>query len=257
LIFKFETLAIAFFAALIVAAPVSRGNRRQKRTVMLLSGSLIAFILLVSRRAPLDVRMWFAHVYLVGGYWIPALLVPEERSHAFELWLVRTDAAWRSFRVTLPRWTAAASELAYLLCYPAVPVSFAAVWMLGTAADVDRYWLAVLASGFASYGCLPWLVSRPPRLIEERLMDSHPIATFNVGILRRVSHQMNTFPSGHVAVSVAAALSLLRVWTAGGVVMAVIAGGIAVGAVVGRYHYLLDVVLGAVVGGIAFVICDL
>jgi membrane-associated phospholipid phosphatase len=144
-----------------------------------------------------------------------------------------------------------------LLCYPAVPVSFAAVWLLGTAADVDRFWLAVLASGFASYGCLPWLVSRPPRLIEERLEQTHRIASLNVGILRRVSHQMNTFPSGHVAVSVVAALSLLRVWTAGGAVMAAVAAGIAVGAVVGRYHYLLDVLLGAAVGVVAFVICNL
>jgi membrane-associated phospholipid phosphatase len=148
----------------------------------------------------------------------------------------------------------AVSELAYLLCYPAVPVSFAAVWLLGTSADVDRFWLAVLAAGFACYGCLPWLVSRPPRLVEEGVVESDPIALFNVGILRRVSHQMNTFPSGHVAVSVAASLSVFRIWPAGGIVMAAIAIGIAIGAVAGRYHYLLDVIVGAVVGIIAFVV---
>ena len=255
--FKFETLAIVFFAALIGAAPVSRATRRQKSTVVLLSGSLVAVVLLVSRTTPPDVRMWLAHVYLVGGYWIPALLIPEERSTAFELWLAGTDAVWKRFHVAFPRWAIAVSEIAYLLCYPAVPVSFAAVWLLGTAKDVDRFWLAVLASGFASYGCLPWLVSRPPRLIEERLAEAHTIASFNVGILRRVSHQMNTFPSGHVAVSVAAALSLLRIWTAGGAAMIAVAAGIAVGAVAGRYHYLLDVVLGAVVGIGAVAIGDL
>jgi membrane-associated phospholipid phosphatase len=106
----------------------------------------------------------------------------------------------------------------------------------------------VLGAGFVCYGTLPWLVSRPPRLIDPAATEPHPISAVNAFILRRVSHQLNTFPSGHVAVSVAAALNTLAVWLPAGVVFSVVAVGIAVGAAVGRYHYVIDVLLGLLVG---------
>jgi membrane-associated phospholipid phosphatase len=49
-------------------------------------------------------------------------------------------------------------------------------------------------------------------------------------------------------VAVAAAASTMTVWWPAGLVFAVVAAGIAVGAVAGRYHYVVDVLLGAVVG---------
>jgi membrane-associated phospholipid phosphatase len=67
-------------------------------------------------------------------------------------------------------------------------------------------------------------------------------------VLARVSHQLTTFPSGHVAVSIAAALALIPVSVGAAVVSGVTAAMIAVAAVAGRYHYAVDVVLGALVG---------
>jgi PAP2 superfamily len=246
--FRFEALAIVFFALIAAAAPFSRGTARRKRTAIGVSGIVVALILVLSRATSADVRGWVAHLYLVSGYWVPALLTPEARATTFEAWLVRSDAAWRRYALGLPRWVEGVLELFYLFCYPAVPLSFAAVWSRGRLADVDRFWLSVLAAGFASYGCLPWLMSRPPRLIQEPLLERHPLASINTVVLRRVSHGLNTFPSGHVAVSIAAALSLLPVWTAGGVMMGMMALGIAAGAVAGRYHYLVDVLLGVAIG---------
>lgn len=249
--FGFEVLAIVFFAAIVVAVPCTRGRVRQKVTALVLSVSLVALIVVFARTASADVRAWAAHVYLVSGYWIPALLVPAMSATRFEAWLMRTDAIWRRHAVALPRWAAPVLELAYLLCYPALPVSFAVVWTRGEMADVDRFWIAVLASGFASYGCLPWLVSRPPRLVSDTPLEPSPVAGINAIILRRVSHQLNTFPSGHVAVSVAGALSVLSVWTPGGLVMSAIAAGVALGAVAGRYHYVPDVLIGAAIGALS------
>jgi membrane-associated phospholipid phosphatase len=246
--FGFEVLAIGFFAALVVAVPLTGGAAKQKRVALLLSASLVALILVLAQTASADVRGWVAHAYLVSGYWIPALLVPNVGATRFEAWLIRTDTVWRRHAGALPRWAAPILELAYLLCYPAVPVSFAMVWTRGDLADVDRFWLAVLASGFASYGCLPWLVSRPPRFVVDTPLPPSPVAGLNALVLGRVSHQLNTFPSGHAAVSVAAALSVLSVSTPGGIVMMVIAVGIALGAVAGRYHYALDVLIGVVIG---------
>jgi len=67
-------------------------------------------------------------------------------------------------------------------------------------------------------------------------------------VLNRMSHRLNTFPSGHVAVTIAAALSLWPVSPPAAAVVGAIAGGVAVGAVTGRYHYVLDVLAGALVG---------
>jgi membrane-associated phospholipid phosphatase len=75
-----------------------------------------------------------------------------------------------------------------------------------------------------------------------------PIRGFNVGLLRRVSHQWNTFPSGHVAVSVAAAASLFGVWPPAGAVAFAVACGVGIGAAAGGYHYAIDVALGFLLG---------
>lgn len=251
---RFEALAMVFFLLLAAAAPFTRGTPRRRRAAIRLSLGLVILILVLSHTTSADVRAWAAHLYLVSGYWIPALLAPVVNTTTLESWLVRTDLVWRRLAPALPRWASGVLEVAYLACYPAVPVAFAAVWIRGDSADVDRFWLAVVAAGFASYGGLPWLVSRPPRLAQEIRLEQHLLARFNAVVLRRVSHELNTFPSGHVAVSTAVALSLMPVWATGGVVMGMIALGVGAGAVAGRYHYAVDVLLGAAVGIVCAVI---
>ena len=246
--FQFEALAIAYFATLGLAAPFSGATRPRVVRVILLTAGVCLSVLLLVVLAPAGVRTWLGHAYLATGYWLPALLVQRGRTPRFEAWLIRTDVVWRRYALSLPRWGTAALELSYLLCYPAVPLAFAAVWTHAPDAGVDRFWVAVLMSGFVTYGCLPWLVSRPPRMLDEVARDDHVLGRFNAAMLRRVSHQLNTFPSGHVAVSVAAALSVLAVWAPAGAMLGLAAVGIAIGAVAGRYHYVVDVVLGVVVG---------
>jgi membrane-associated phospholipid phosphatase len=78
------------------------------------------------------------------------------------------------------------------------------------------------------------------------------IRSVNLFILRHASIQLNTFPSAHVASTIGASLVLMRFAPAMGIVFLMIALSIATGAVVGRYHYALDVILGAVLAvGIA------
>jgi membrane-associated phospholipid phosphatase len=140
-------------------------------------------------------------------------------------------------------------EVGYLACFPLVPLAFAAVWTAGSQADVARFWTGVLAAAFACYGTLPWLVSRPPRLLEGAgEVPPAPMARVNLFVLGRFSHHLNTFPSGHVAVSTAGALAAAGVWPEAGAALTVVAAMVAVGAVAGRYHYVADVVAGAVVG---------
>jgi membrane-associated phospholipid phosphatase len=108
--------------------------------------------------------------------------------------------------------------------------------------------MVVLAAGFACYGALPWLVSRPPRVTFSEKVPPRGVARVNALVLDRLSHQLNTFPSGHVAVSVASALSVWAVSPPAGAVIGVIALGVSVGAITGRYHYVVDVIVGMAVG---------
>jgi membrane-associated phospholipid phosphatase len=169
----------------------------------------------------------------------------------FERWLLRADAALRQHLPSLPAWIVPIVEIAYLACYPLVPLGFLVVFMAGTTDDVNRFWTAVLASGFVCYGTLPWLQSRPPRLLAAPPHTPHSVARFNVLVLTRISHGWNTFPSGHAAMSFAVALALVPVSVPAAIAAGIVAAGVAIGATAGRYHYALDVLIGAVVAGIS------
>jgi membrane-associated phospholipid phosphatase len=245
----FEGVVVCYVSVLMVAAWTRRVPLRQRMSVIALGVAVVATLQLSIRHAP-GARPWLGLVYLVIGYWMPALLVPARSSIRFEAWLVRSDDRLRALLPALPAALATITELAYLLCYPLVPLAFAIVWLNGSATDVDRFWLSVLLSGYACYVTLPWLTSRPPRL----LRDSQPraaLAHLNARVLSRVSHQFNTFPSGHVAVSSAAAAAVAMVSPAGGLLLAIVVAAICVGAAAGRYHYVVDVLLGLAVGGSA------
>ena len=242
----FERIAVVFFAALAVAAVALR-RRPRASSACALSVAVVAVIVLTSRAAP-AVRAWAAHGYLVAGYWIPSLLAVDASGTRFERWLVSTERILGQRTISMPSWLVQLCELAYLLCYPVIPAAFALVWMRGGEADLTRFWVAVLVAGFACYGSLPWLVSRPPRLLAGASREARGIAQANAIVLNRMSHRLNTFPSGHVAVTIAAALSLWPVSPPAAAVVGAIAGGVAVGAVTGRYHYVLDVLAGALIG---------
>ena len=134
-------------------------------------------------------------------------------------------------------------EVAYLFCYPLVPIAFVLAWRAGTPSDLERFWTAVLVSGFLCYATLPWLLSRPPRMLAAAAAVPG-VQRLNVFVLRHASHGWNTFPSGHVAVSWAAAWSLWHMWPAAGVGIAIVAAAISVGAAAGGYHYVIDVLAG-------------
>jgi membrane-associated phospholipid phosphatase len=67
----------------------------------------------------------------------------------------------------------------------------------------------------------------------------------NLWLLPHASITFATFPSAHVASTMAAALALLCVLPVTGILFLLLSLSIAIGAVVGRYHYAVDVLLGA------------
>jgi membrane-associated phospholipid phosphatase len=255
----YEGLAVVYFGGLALATLAVPGPRRVGAMLLALaaSGAVAAAALYGSD----TLRAWLPHVYLVAGYWLPAFIAQRTADATkFERWLRRTDDVLRPESGALPVFFKELTELAYLLCYPLVPASFAVVWLVGSSADVDRFWMAVLPAGYACYVSLPWLVSRPPRLAgvphapadgRSRIPARHRIADANLCVLGRVSHELNTFPSGHVAVSLASAVCVGWVSPTAGALVGVATVAIALGAAAGRYHYVLDVILGLIVGAAA------
>jgi membrane-associated phospholipid phosphatase len=144
------------------------------------------------------------------------------------------------------------------MVYPVIPAAAATLVIGGHLHDVPRFWTTVLLAEFFSYGMLPWLQTRPPRELEAAAGMRHaPSVTrqFNATILDRGSIQVNTIPSGHAAGAVATALAVADVMPAAGVVFLTLAAAIVAATVLGRYHYLVDSILGALVAVGAWVLC--
>ena len=243
----FEWIAIVYFA--LVAAAAGPGRPR----ALLYACSSIALVIVSRLALSWEARAWMPHAYLVLGYWIPAASAPSPNNR-LERWLERVDARFGFEGRGSPALGAGILELAYLLCYPLVPAAFTFVFAHGSREDITRFWSAVLVAGYACYGTLRWTAARPPRLVSPQPVLPQGVAWLNAEVLGRVSHRLVTFPSGHVAVSIAAALSVGRLSAGAGAGFVVVAAMIAVAAVTGRYHYVVDVVLGLLLGGIAFAI---
>lgn len=210
------------------------------------------------------IQLFAPGALLLAGYWISGLFI-----HAPQPWLERALlAADRAvgadrWQAAMPRALGELLELAYAAVYPLV--AGAAVYVAASAppAALAAYWTLVVGSGLASYAAIPWLRCRPPRVVEtlSSAGGSEPCASreghrtrrhlalrrLNTVILDRASIQANTVPSGHVACAAAAAMSVMSVDPAAGVVVSAAAIAIAAGAVAGRYHYLADCAAGVVV----------
>jgi membrane-associated phospholipid phosphatase len=146
-------------------------------------------------------------------------------------------------------------ELSYLVVYPLIPLGALAIGFVGSGDALDRFWTAVLAAGFACYGMLPWIQTRPPRSLEVGGVAPRGVRRLNLAILEGGSIGVNTLPSGHAATAVATALVVLSHHPLAGIAFSVVATGIAIATVVGRYHYTVDTALGVAVGILAWFLC--
>jgi membrane-associated phospholipid phosphatase len=149
-------------------------------------------------------------------------------------------------------------EVAYLFCYPLVPLGLLALYAAGQRSHVAGFWLVVLIATYLCYAITPFVPAYPPR----DLAGSQPAPAqtgkarvFNRWILKHGSIHAISFPSAHVASSFAVALALLHYAPWLGLVFLFIAVWISLGAVVGRYHYALDVLLGAATALAVFAAC--
>ncbi len=200
-------------------------------------------------------RDWWPLLLVPFAYWAPAGLAGTPHV-VFERWLQcvdeRFDTLTRARDVARVRMFDDLLEIAYLLVYPTVPAGFLAFsWSAGAGAGA-RFWPAFWVAVLPCYASLPLLATRTPRDRAQTLSRSgsarSPLRRLNEWVLGIVSNRWNTFPSGHASAAAAVAALLWRIespWTPAFVLLA---AGIALGAVRGRYHYLADSVGGAALG---------
>jgi len=261
---RWETIALGYVTYLaVVAASVRRFHhaRGPALTAAFAAWTVWAMARDAPRSLPIDVMVPAA--CLLAGYWLSGLFFVAPMARV-ERWLLRVDQrAGVSPGVGpargAPGWFVREYlELAYVLVYAVVPAGAVTLALGGHADAVPRFWSVVLLAEFVSYGMLPWLQTRPPRAYEMPPADASSSASivrrFNLAVLARVSIRANTLPSGHAAGAVATALAVTSVMPAAGVAFLVLAVSIAVATVIGRYHYVVDSVLGVIVAACAYVI---
>lgn len=237
-----------YFFTLTIAAWLRRLPVGRRLQVSVLGVLMCGAVFWLAGTAP-AFRDWVAPLLaILVGYYLSGLFFVRPTPW-FEAWLVEWDrrvlgdpptrfARW-------PRFFLAYLDVLYIGCFLLVPAGFAALALTGRAAEANHYWTMVIAAELGSFLPLTVLQSRPPWMIERKAVltdrSVHHAASLMV---ENLTIRANTFPSGHVAGSLAVALGVLTAMPGTGWLFLVLAASIAVACVAGRYHYLVDVVAG-------------
>jgi len=247
-----EWVALLYFIYLAIVCwlrPLAASRRSVITGVSIL---LLAAIGLTAAFAPSFIRDWTPFLYVSVAYYLTGLLFVAP-SAALEAWLLKWDHQWFGNPTTRfarwPWWLVAYLEIVYTLCFLLLPSGFAALAIAGHSERANRYWTMVLAADMGAFAPLSVFQTRPPWAIEPpaTLADSgiHRLVSY---VIKSATTGANTFPSGHVAVTIAVALGVIGSLPVVGTVLLGIAASIGVACVVGRYHYTVDVLAGAALG---------
>jgi membrane-associated phospholipid phosphatase len=178
-------------------------------------------------------------------YWTTGLLFVAPMAGVERVFLqIDRDLHIRELSSHTPAWLVEILEFAYAGVFGLIPIALALHLSFATTPDADRFWLVILVTDFVCFGMLPWIQSRPPRALEPGDPWRSSLRSFNLRVLGAASIQVNTFPSGHAAEALAAALLVAGLSPGILAVMMLAALAVAGGAVLGRYHYAIDAFAG-------------
>ena len=244
-----ELLPLAYFtagAALSWLRPLPVARRIQ---VTVMSAAMVAAIVAVAQHASAVVRDWAPGVSILVGYYVSGRFFVTP-SPGVERWLMSWDrrllgdpstrfAGW-------PRAVLAYLDIVYMGCFLLVPAGFAILAARGRSDLADHYWTIVMAAEFGAFAPLAVIQTRPPWLVERKpVLADRAVHRAASQMVEHLTIRANTFPSGHVAGSLAVAFALLDTQPAIGLVLLLLAASISVATVVGRYHYVADGIAGA------------
>ena len=152
-------------------------------------------------------------------------------------------------------------ELLYLLTYVVAPAGLIILAASRRLDRADRMLACFAASAVAAYALYPFFPSEPPRTIFPGELSGSIDTMFrqmNWWILGMGGIHTSVFPSGHVSSALGVGIGLLLALPERkryGVGMSIVATGIAIATVYGRYHYAVDAIAGFFTAGLASVAC--
>jgi len=243
-----ERIALAYFAYLgIVCWLRPIGVARRVRVSLVAVVGCLAVWRIAS--APLALRLWAPLAYILVGYYASAYLFVAP-SRALEQWLLAWDRRLLNDPSTRfarwPRPVLAALEIIYMGCFILIGAGFMVMVVNGYAGCADEYWTLVVGAELGSFAPLAFFQTRPPWALERKPALADPfVHELANRMIQHFTIHVNTFPSGHVAGSLAVALAVMAVMPWMGLSLLVLAAAIAVATVVGRYHYVADGIAGA------------
>jgi membrane-associated phospholipid phosphatase len=251
-------LSFGYFLALTVLSWVRPLPRSRRVQISIAGVAMALFIYGLAGLGSPTLRDWAPVVVILAGYYLSGRFFVTP-SLPVERWLMSWDHRLLGDPTTRfahwPRPLLAYLDIAYMSCVVIIPAGFAALTFTGHRALADRYWTMVIGADFGAFAPLTFIPTRPPWLVERpaSLPDrsAHRLAS---AMVEHFTIRANTFPSGHVAVSLAIAFAVIGTLPWIGFGFLIIALSISVACVVGRYHYVVDAVFGAV---LAFVVLAL
>ncbi|MBS1823389.1 MAG: phosphatase PAP2 family protein [Acidobacteria bacterium] len=260
------TFAIASWLTPLTSRPLPRRSRWTVTALAAIAAVAIALAHLAAATLTpgdqavlldcLTIALFLVPYWQTGQFFIAPDHAIEDRLLAFDRRLLpRISATSGTSRSTI----GFVLEMSYLSCYPLVPLGLAAIYAAGLRDKANGFWIVLLIATYICYAITPFVPAFPPRsLINEQPATTAPPnrgRLFNGWILQHGSIHAISFPSAHVASAFAIACVLLFYAPLFGAVFLIIAIMISLGAVIGRYHYALDVILGAVTALIVFLAC--
>jgi membrane-associated phospholipid phosphatase len=273
-----EKTILAFFTALLIASLTLSlpGTTLAVLAVLnVMVGCLIVGLskddLIERSQIASPLRDWLPALLMLLAYRESGLFIkpdPAHRlDHLFILWdQTMLHSRWvEGLLYSCAPWLEHYLEMCYLLCYPLVPLGFAALYFARPAVGVpretstvpmfDKFWTAVLLATLFCYAIYPVFPLAPPRVLFNDV-PGPPVPPLlrhmNLWVLDRLSVQACVFPSGHAAAVTATALAVRACRPRLGILFCIMALSVAAATVYGRYHYLADAVAGVLVGVVAY-----
>jgi len=140
-------------------------------------------------------------------------------------------------------------HLAYIAFYPVIYVPPAILFLRGRFEEFVTSTVAIAAAAGLCYTVFAYFPVQGPRYFgPPEGVPMGPIRAFTLTVLETGSSRGAAFPSAHMAITACQAVLTLRFQPRLGVLIAVIALGLGLGAVYGGFHYGIDMVVGALVG---------
>ncbi len=246
-----QAASFAFFLYVIAVLAV-RGARTRQAGLRIVAASIagagVVAASMVRGTPPVLTDVLLPPLVLLIAYWTSGMLFVApiaSQERALRLLDCRMDV--RSLARQVPRPAAEVLEAAYLGIYGLIPIALIIHLWVSDRPDVPRFWAVILITDFICFAALPWVQTRPPRALESVEPWTSSIRAVNLRVLGSASIQVNTFPSGHAAEGLAAALLVVDAPAPVVALMMIAAATVAAGAVLGRYHYLADALAGFVV----------